>query len=99
MNQYQPGNLVTLTANFTNQAGVATDPTTITLRVTDPLGVETDYTYALAQITKLSVGQYSMALAVLTAGYWNYRWEGTGTVYAAQETRFLVSASAFPNPA
>ena len=101
MNTYQPGNMVTLSVQFTTNATppVPQDPSTVTLRVTDPNGVEIDYTYALGQVTKNSVGNYSMGLDVLTTGYWNYRWEGTGTVYAAQETRFLVAQSLFPNPA
>ncbi len=100
MNKYQPGNMVVLSVLFTNNATppVPVDPTTITLRVTDPDDVETDYTYALAQVAKVSTGNYSFQLEVLTQGYWNYRWEATGAVVAANETRFLVSQSAFPSP-
>ena len=100
MNTYQPGNMVTMSVAFTNNATppAAVDPTNIMLRVTDPNGVETDYTYALALVIKNSVGNYSKQLEVLTQGYWNYRWEGTGVVIAASETRFLVSNSAFPSP-
>jgi len=92
--------MVTLTVLFTNNATppVATDPTTVLLRVTDPAGVETVYTYALAQVTKTSVGNYSFSLEVIAHGYWNYRWEAEGAVVAADESRFLVKQSIFPNP-
>jgi hypothetical protein len=100
MNTYQSGNIVTISVLFTNNAAppVPVDPTNVTLRVTDPNGVETDYTYALLLVNKVSVGNYNVQLEVLTQGYWNYRWEGTGAVVAANETRFLVSQSVFPSP-
>ena len=56
------------------------------------------YTYAASQVTKIGVGSYSCMIPVLTSGYWNYRWEGTGAVYAAMESRFLVAQTAFTNP-
>ena len=98
MNSYQPGNNVTLSVQFNTLAGVAVDPTAIALRVVDPNGIETDYTYAASQVTKIGVGSYSCMIPVLTSGYWNYRWEGTGAVYAAMESRFLVAQTAFTNP-
>ena len=96
MNTYQSGNTIVLSAQFSAVVGGApVDPTSVTLRVVDPNGVETDYT---TQITKLGTGSYTYALQVLTSGYWNYRWEGLGAVFAALESRFLVSQTAFTNP-
>lgn len=95
MNNYETGNLVTITATFTNLSGAPADPSTVTLKVQDPEGVETVYTYALGEITRTGVGAYSIAVAVAKAGFWTYRWEGTGTVYAAQEARFNVDGSIF----
>lgn len=98
MNTYPPGNIVTVSVLFTTNANppVPADPTTVTLRVTDPTGLETDYTGP--QLVKASTGSYSYNLEVLLNGYWTYRWEGTGAVIAANESRFLVSQSAFPSP-
>lgn len=98
INTYQPGNVVTVSVLFTNNATppVPADPTTVTLRVTDPNGVETATTGGT--LTKNSTGSYSYSFEVLTNGYWNYRWEGTGAVVAANESRFLVSKSVFPAP-
>jgi hypothetical protein len=75
--------------------GEATDPTTVTLRLRNPAGTVTTYTYALAEITKDGVGQYSKAVTFDSAGYWNYRYEGTGTVPATEEATLLVTPSAF----
>lgn len=68
----------TLTNTF-SVAGVATDPTTISLTVTDPTGDATTYTYAAAQITRTSAGIYTKDLACSEAGTWHYVWTGTGT--------------------
>jgi uncharacterized protein YfaS (alpha-2-macroglobulin family) len=98
MNTYQPGNIVTLAVLFTTNdvPPIPADPTTVTLRVTDPSGTETAYTGG--QLNHTSTGDYSMDLEVLANGYWNYRWEGLGAIIAANESRFLVKQSAFPNP-
>jgi hypothetical protein len=58
---------------------VPTDPTTVTLVVTDPLDVSTTYTYAAAQITRTGTGAYSKDIACTLDGIWHYTWTGTGT--------------------
>lgn len=70
--------LATLTNTFTVD-GTETDPTTITLLVTDPDGASTTYTYALAQITKTATGVYTRDVSCPAAGTWTYEWTGTGT--------------------
>lgn len=70
--------LATLTNTF-KVSGVATDPTAISLAVTDPLGVTTTYTYAGGTITKSSTGVYTKDIACATPGTWSYVWTGTGT--------------------
>jgi hypothetical protein len=93
-NTYDKGDLVRLTATFTVSSAV-TDPTTITLKVQDPSGNEATYTYALAQVTKVSTGVYRYDLTIDEAGYWTWRWAGTGTVVAASESYLLVRGSEF----
>lgn len=68
--------LATLTNTF-KVAGVATDPTTVSLTVTTPARVSTTYTYAAAQITKTSTGLYTKDLACSEDGEWEYIWTGT----------------------
>lgn len=70
--------LATLTNTFTVNS-VATDPTTVTLTVTDPTGTATPYTYAASEITKSATGVYTKDITCSTAGTWQYEWEGTGT--------------------
>lgn len=69
----------TLSTTFTVN-GVATDPTTVTLIVTDPLGASTSYTYAATQVTRASAGAFWKEVSTPTAGTWSFQWVGTGTV-------------------
>lgn len=57
---------------------VATDPATVTLTVTPPTGVPATYTYAAAEITRLSTGAYRKDVTCSEAGTWGYTWAGTG---------------------
>ena len=68
--------LATLTNTFT-VAGVPTDPTTITLLVTDPTGTSNTYTFAGGQITRTSAGVYTKDIPCTLAGTWTYKWTGT----------------------
>lgn len=74
--------LATLSNTF-EVDGVATDPTTVTLVITDPTGTATTYTYALAEITRDGTGVYhkdvSCASTLTGTLTWQYVWIGTGT--------------------
>jgi hypothetical protein len=94
-NTYDIGDLVRVSAAFATSGGVATDPTTVTLKVQSPAGTETTYTYALTEVTKGSVGNYYKDLTITLPGRWVYRWIGTGAVVAASEAHFLIRRSEF----
>jgi hypothetical protein len=81
--------LATLTNTF-RVAGVATDPTTITLVVTDPLGAATTYTYAGATITRTSAGLYTKDIPCTDVGTWSYEWTGTGAASDVDGGTWLV---------
>jgi hypothetical protein len=51
----------------------------VSLVITDPTGASTTYTYAAAQITRVSAGKYTKDIPSATAGIWTYEWVGTGT--------------------
>jgi hypothetical protein len=94
-NVYDIDSTVLLTANFTNAAGAAADPTSVTLLVLNPAGVETTYTLASGQVTKTAVGAYQMALVANASGVWTYKWQGAGVVnQTSPDTKFIVRPSA-----
>ncbi len=85
------GDTVTLTNTF-KVSGTATDPTAISLAVTDPAGTATTYTHAGNTITKSSVGVYTKNITASTAGLWSYTWTGTGTAADVESDVFDVAA-------
>ena len=93
-NTYDIGDGIRLSGAFT-VSDVATDPTTITLKIKDAADNTASYTYALTQVSKSSTGSYYKDISLSTAGRWFYRWEGTGTVVAACEKWFTVRLSEF----
>ena len=97
MNTYLIGNAARASVRFINATtGAATDPTTVVLRVKDPVLTVTVYTYGVdAILVKDSVGNYHLDIPLNSAGVWRYRWEGTGTNQAAAESQFTVTASTF----
>jgi hypothetical protein len=75
---YDVGDLVRLTVTYTNSAGSAVDPSTVTLAVKSSAGT-TAYTYAAGSITKSSTGVYYKDVMLTVAGQWDYTWTSTGT--------------------
>ncbi len=69
--------LATLTNTF-SVSGTPTDPTTVSLAVTDPLGVTTTYTWAGGTVTRTGTGVFTKDIPCATAGTWSYEWTGTG---------------------
>jgi hypothetical protein len=75
---YQSSAELARVSNTFSVDDVATDPTTVTLVITDPLMVATSYTYAAAEITRTGTGAYYLDVPCVTAGTWQYVWVGTG---------------------
>lgn len=88
--RFVTGDTVTL-ANVFKVAGTATDPTTITLVVTDPTGTATTYTYAGGTITKSSTGVYTKNITASAAGRWAFKWAGTGAAADIESDVFDVA--------
>lgn len=84
--------LATITNTF-RVNGTATDPTTVTLAVTDPSGTTSTYTYAAAEITKSSTGVYTKDIACTSVGTWAFRWIGTGTASDVEAGTWEVKAA------
>lgn len=66
--------------------GVATDPTSVTLTITDPTGAQTT-----PSTTHVSTGTYTANVACTLPGVWSYLWEGTGTATDAVAGTWTVS--------
>lgn len=102
MNTYPLGDTILLSETFTVN-GTQTDPTTVSLLVQDPSGAQTTYTYAGAQVVRVSAGAYQYELAVPVTGTWSYRWTGTGAAPGVGEGEFgvydLVAGDSTATPA
>jgi hypothetical protein len=91
-NTYDCGDVVRLTAAFTDISNNPADPSSITLRVKQPDATVVVHNYP-GDIAKDSTGVYHFDLSISESGDWYYRFEGTGTVQAASETLFHVYRS------
>lgn len=74
-----PGSVVPVSVVFLSSTGVAADPDTVTLMLTDPNGNTTNV--APASLTHSGTGKYSYnftAGSATLSGLWNYTWVGAG---------------------
>lgn len=75
---------------------VLTDPSLITFKYKKPNGISTSLVYGVdSDLKKESTGIYYVDLDIDLSGQWFYRFEGTGTVQAASESKFTVRTSEF----
>jgi hypothetical protein len=86
-NSYQFGTNVTVESTF-SVSTTNTDPTAVTLEITDPSG--NTETKATTDLTNSAVGVYSYSFTPDEAGLWRYRFAGTGAVIAANSFKFNV---------
>jgi hypothetical protein len=77
---YNHTNELATVSNTFQVGGVDTDPTTVTLVITDPDGNATTYTYAASEIARTAAGKFTkdVSCASTTAGTWQGLWVGTG---------------------
>lgn len=93
---YDIGDEVRCSVTFTDQDGNDADPGTVEFKYQQPDGTETTYTYGTdPEVVKSSTGNYHVDVSVTAAGYWYYRWEGTGVVQSASEAWFVARRSEF----
>lgn len=98
-NVYDVGDLVKISAIFTDEDDKATDPTVTTFQVTDPLGNTTTHVYGeedgemVGPNEGLDTGNFYVNVSIDKARTWYWRWSGTGAVQAAEEGSFVVRVS------
>lgn len=93
---YIVGSEVLLSVAFLNNSGTPLDPTAITLQVKKNGGATTSYVYGVdATLYRGGTGVYYRAYTPATAGVYYYKWAGTGTLVAASEGQFFISAGNF----
>lgn len=86
VNAYYLNTLVRVKASFTDAStGLAADPTTVTLTVTDPKG-----TVSTPPAVKDSTGNYHADLTPTVWGDWSYAFAGSGAVVASGQHRFFI---------
>lgn len=94
MTEYDMGDLVRASTAFTNSGGTATDPSTVTVKYRVGAGVVTTYVYGTdAEVEKDSTGNYHVDILANISGVYHVRWEGTGTVTAADEDTWIIKKS------
>lgn len=71
------GNTLHTDLTIKDDAGVLTDPATLTLTVKTPSNITTIYTYPTAVITKTSTGVYYGEFVLAEIGVWEYEWATT----------------------
>jgi len=95
-NVYDYGDLVRVSAVFSNIAGAAQDPDVVFLQVLNPAGVTTEYEYLVdVGVVRDLQGHYHYNVDANAPGVWWYRWYSTGAGQAADEYRFKVRPSRF----
>lgn len=82
--------------------GIATDPSTIRVRIKDPTGevvADAEYAGGAGQVLKTAIGTYVYQLQLVAGeavpGRYRYRWETTGVGQEAEEGSFRVRRSQF----
>lgn len=88
MSAYVVTSSVTLTATFTNIAGIPANPTTVVLTVKSPSGVT-----STPSVTNTSTGVYTATFSLTAPGRWSYEWQATGAIEVATDGVIDVRSS------
>lgn len=90
---YDPGDMISLNALFYKEDGTLGDPSSVALKVRNPLGLQATYTP-----TRLSVGSFKYDYQTDIGdpeGRYEYRFEGTGVITSAEEKSFFLNPTDF----
>jgi hypothetical protein len=96
VNTYDYGDRVKFSVAFTDENGTAADPSIVTFKHKGPGGTVTTYVYGTdAELVQESTGNYYVLWTLTGEGHHYARFEGSGTLVAADETEVRVLDSAF----
>lgn len=87
---YDGTTLVRLWGTFTNLGGTLTDAGSVTVFVAPPGQPGTAYTLTGGEVVKSGTGIYYHDYTATLGGYYTFRWQGSGTVLAADGGRFFT---------
>ena len=94
--QYDTGDVARCSVTFKDLTGTTVDPSTVVLEIKLPDGSLVTYTYLVdAAVVKDALGKYHVDHLLTQGGIHYYKWTGSGTVYAAEESQFFVKISQF----
>ena len=88
---YALGKKVRFTCTFTDITGAVSDPTSVVARSRTPLGVVA----TPSPVVRTGTGVYYVDVTLDTRGTWTIRFEGTGTLVAADEVTVVCEESEF----
>ena len=88
MNTYSIGDIVLVTATFTDVSGNLIDPSAVTCAYKI-----TNSSASTAAVTHVSTGIYTAQISIAIDGLYTYRFAGTGAAQAAKEGVFTVIPS------
>jgi len=87
------GDLIRVTASFTDSAGALADPTAVAILARSPSGTELPLS-----VTNQSTGIYYAEHSIDEEDTWWFRAKGTGDIEDAAERMLHVRATAFDSP-
>lgn len=96
LDEYDIGDVTRLSVSFNDLSNVFVDPSSVMIKVRDPDAVIIQLSYPTNDaIIKDSVGNYHMDYLISKDGLHNYKWVGSGTVYASEKASFFVRPDTF----
>lgn len=94
MSHFDLGDLMRVTATFTDENDAAVDPDTVTFSVLHDDDEAAVYVYDTdPEVVKESVGVYYVDVSLNASGYWRARVASTGDGQAAEELAVTVYSS------